>query len=99
MRPAGGVEFGWLATREGMPARRALIPKPKSSQRRALSVPAIRDRVVRAAMKVPLEPTSDADGAPRSRCAVRPLRRYASLDAELTFSIDHRDVMERSAAR
>lgn len=49
-----------------LPARRVLIPKPGSSERRALSIPTVRDRVVQAAVKVVLEPIFDADFLPCS---------------------------------
>ena len=38
------------------PARRVFIPKPGSSERRSLSVPRVRDRVVQAALKTVIEP-------------------------------------------
>ena len=39
-----------------LPARRVFIPKPGSSERRPLSIPAVRDRVVQAAVKLVIEP-------------------------------------------
>lgn len=42
-------------------ARRVFIPKPGSSERRPLSIPTVRDRVVQAAMKIVLEPIFEAD--------------------------------------
>ena len=36
------------------PARRVLIPKPGSADKRPLSIPSVRDRVVAAAMKIVL---------------------------------------------
>jgi RNA-directed DNA polymerase len=42
-------------------ARRVFIPKPGSTERRPLSIPAIRDRVVQAAARVVLEPIFEAD--------------------------------------
>jgi group II intron reverse transcriptase/maturase len=44
-----------------LPARRVFIPKPGSPERRALSVPAVRDRVVQAAAKIVIEPVFEAD--------------------------------------
>ena len=38
------------------PARRVFIPKPGSSERRPLSIPRVRDRVVQAALKTVIEP-------------------------------------------
>ncbi|MFN2504439.1 MAG: hypothetical protein ABR540_09450 [Acidimicrobiales bacterium] len=41
-----------------LPARRVYIPKPGRDELRPLSIPAIRDRVVQAAVKIVLEPAS-----------------------------------------
>jgi RNA-directed DNA polymerase len=49
-----------------LPARRVLIPKPGTDERRALSIPAVRDRVVQAAVKIVLEPIFEADFLPCS---------------------------------
>ena len=49
-----------------LPARRVYIPKPGSNERRPLSIPAVRDRVVQAAVKIVLEPIFEADFAPCS---------------------------------
>jgi RNA-directed DNA polymerase len=43
------------------PARRVFIPKPGRNERRPLSIPAIRDRVVQAAVKIVIEPVFEAD--------------------------------------
>jgi RNA-directed DNA polymerase len=48
-----------------LPARRALIDKPGSAEKRPLSIPAVRDRVVQAAVKTVLEAVFEADCAPR----------------------------------
>jgi RNA-directed DNA polymerase len=42
-------------------ARRVLILKPGRSERRPLSIPAVRDRVVQAALKTVIEPIFEAD--------------------------------------
>ena len=42
-------------------ARRVFIPKPGSVERRPLSIPTVRDRVVQAAFKIVLEPIFEAD--------------------------------------
>jgi len=61
-----------LATelREGrfkpLPARRVYIPKPGQDELRPLSIPAIRDRIVQAAVKIVLEPVFEADMLPCS---------------------------------
>jgi RNA-directed DNA polymerase len=45
-----------------LPARRVYIPKPgQPGERRPLSIPTIRDRVVQAALKIVLEPVFEAD--------------------------------------
>jgi group II intron reverse transcriptase/maturase len=45
-----------------LPARRVFIPKPASpSERRPLSIPSVRDRIVQAAVKIVLEPVFEAD--------------------------------------
>jgi RNA-directed DNA polymerase len=49
-----------------VPARRVFIPKPGSTERRPLSIPAVRDRIVQAALKIVLEPIFEADFLPCS---------------------------------
>ena len=44
-----------------LPARRVLIPKPGSAEQRPLSIPAVRDRIVQAAVKTAIEPIFEAD--------------------------------------
>ena len=44
-----------------LPARRVYIPKPGRGELRPLSIPAIRDRIVKAAVKIVLEPVFEAD--------------------------------------
>jgi RNA-directed DNA polymerase len=44
-----------------LPARRVFIPKPGRDERRPLSIPSVRDRVVQAAVKIVLEPIFEAD--------------------------------------
>ncbi len=47
-----------------LPARRVLIPKPgRAGERRPLSIPTVRDRVVQAALKLVIEPVFEADFA------------------------------------
>jgi retron-type reverse transcriptase len=48
-----------------LPARRVFIPKPGTTEQRPLSIHAVRDRIVQAAMKIVLEPVFEADMAPR----------------------------------
>ena len=49
-----------------LPARRVFIPKPGSTEQRPLSIPAVRDRVVQAALKLVIEPIFEADFLPCS---------------------------------
>ena len=50
-----------------LPARRVFIPKPgQPGERRPLSIPPVRDRVVQAALKIVLEPVFEADFLPCS---------------------------------
>jgi RNA-directed DNA polymerase len=49
-----------------LPARRVWIPKPGSTEQRPLSIPAIRDRIVQAALKTVIEPIFEADFLPCS---------------------------------
>jgi RNA-directed DNA polymerase len=49
-----------------LPARRVLIPKPGTAEKRPLSIPAVRDRIVQAAVKIVLEPVFEADFLPGS---------------------------------
>ena len=50
-----------------LPARRVFIPKPgRPDEQRPLSIPAVRDRVVQAAMKTVIEPIFEADFLPCS---------------------------------
>jgi RNA-directed DNA polymerase len=45
-----------------LPARRVFIPKPgRPGEQRPLSIPAVRDRVVQAAVKIVIEPIFEAD--------------------------------------
>jgi len=48
------------------PARRVWIPKPGSAERRPLSVPTVRDRIVQTAVKIVIEPIFEADMSPHS---------------------------------
>lgn len=49
-----------------LPARRVFIDKRGSAERRPLSIPAVRDRIVQAAVKIVLEPLFEADFSPCS---------------------------------
>jgi RNA-directed DNA polymerase len=53
-------------THRPLPARRVWIPKPGESDKRPLSIPAIRDRIVQAALKTVIEPVFEADFRPAS---------------------------------
>lgn len=50
----------------GLPARRVFIPKPGTKERRPLSIPAVRDRIVQTAAKAVIEPIFEADFQPCS---------------------------------
>lgn len=54
---------GWYRPLAG---RRVWIPKPGTQERRPLSIPAVRDRVVQAALKIVIEPIFEADFLPCS---------------------------------
>ena len=49
-----------------LPARRVWIDKPGSSEQRPLSIPAVGDRIVQAAVKIAIEPIFEADFLPCS---------------------------------
>src|SRR5580658_9355061 len=49
-----------------LPARRVFIPKPGRDELRPLSIPAVRDRIVQAAVKTVIEPIFEADFLPCS---------------------------------
>ena len=49
-----------------LPARRVFIPKPGRQERRPLSIPTVRDRIVQAALKTVIEPIFEADFEPCS---------------------------------
>jgi RNA-directed DNA polymerase len=49
-----------------LPARRVFIPKPGRQEKRPLSIPTVRDRVVQAALKIVIEPVFEADFRPAS---------------------------------
>jgi RNA-directed DNA polymerase len=50
-----------------LPARRVYIPKPGArDEKRPLSIPSVRDRIVQAAVKIVLEPVFEADFLPCS---------------------------------
>lgn len=48
------------------PSRRVWIPKPGRAERRPLSIPTVRDRIVQAALKLVAEPVFEADFLPCS---------------------------------
>jgi len=85
------AELAWLHTqlRDGQyrpqPVRRAWIPKPGSNERRPLGIPAVRDRVVQAALRHVLEPIFETGFAEHSygfrpgRGAKDALRRVDTL--------------------
>ena len=70
------------------PVKRVWIEKPGSRQKRPLGVPAVRDRVVQAALRLVIEPIFEREFSPRSygfrpgRGCKDALRRVAQLLAE-----------------
>jgi RNA-directed DNA polymerase len=66
-----------------LPVRERIIPKPGGSgQVRRLGIPTIADRVVKAALKLVLEPIFEADFAPVSY-GFPPMRRAHDAVAEI----------------
>jgi len=61
-----------------LPARRVLIPKPGRKEVRPLSIPAVRDRVVQAAIEIVVEPIFEAD---MLECSFGFRRRRSAHDA------------------
>ena len=79
-----------------LPARQRLIPKA-SGKVRALGIPAIRDRVVQASLKLVLEPVLEADFQPvsygfrpnrRAQDAIEEIRLYAHSGYEWVYEGD-----------
>lgn len=67
-----------------LPVRERMIPKPGTSKKRRLGIPAVRDRVVQAAAKLVLEPIFEADFLPCSY-GFRPNRRAHDAVAEVHY--------------
>jgi RNA-directed DNA polymerase len=65
-----------------IPVRERMIPKPGTTKRRRLGIPALRDRVVQGALKLVLEPVFEADFLPCSY-GFRPKRRAHDAVAEV----------------
>ncbi len=70
-----------------LPVRERMIPKSDGRLRR-LGIPAVRDRVVQAALKLVLEPIFEADFRPCSH-GFRPGRRAQDAIAEIHFFSSH----------
>lgn len=77
------------------PARRVWIPKPGSTEKRPLGIPAVRDRTVEAAMKHVLEPIFERDFAehsygfrPGRGCPQAVQRVEELLSQERTWCVD-----------
>ena len=71
------------------PVRERLIPKPGTTKKRRLGIPAAADRVVQAALKLVLEPIFEADFAQASY-GFRPKRRAQDAIAEIHhFTTQH----------
>jgi RNA-directed DNA polymerase len=70
------------------PVRRVMIPKPGTSEKRPLGIPAVRDRIVQAALRMVLEPIFERDFARESfgfrpgRSCHQALERVEQLLAE-----------------
>ena len=71
-----------------LPVRERMIPKPGGRKRRRLGIPTVRDRVVRAALKLVLEPLFEADFQPCSY-GFRPGRRAHDALAEIHLLASH----------
>ena len=80
-----------------LPVRERMIPKPGTSKKRRLGIPAVRDRVVQAALKLVLEPIFEADFLPCSygfrpnRCthdAVAEVRYFASRPRDYEWVVE-----------
>jgi retron-type reverse transcriptase len=81
-----------------LPARRVLIPKPGTVEQRPLSIPAVRDRIVQAALKIVLEPIFEADFLPCS-FGFRPKRSaHDALQVLIDVSWGRRWVVETDIA-
>jgi RNA-directed DNA polymerase len=65
-----------------IPVRERMIPKPGTTKRRRLGIPALQDRVVQGALKLVLEPIFEADFLPCSY-GFRPNRRAHDDVAEV----------------
>jgi RNA-directed DNA polymerase len=65
-----------------LPVRERMIPKPGTTKRRRLGIPATRDRVVQASLLLVLEPIFEADFRPCSY-GFRPRRRAHDAIAEI----------------
>jgi RNA-directed DNA polymerase len=61
-----------------LPSRRVFIPKPGSQERRPLSIPTVRDRIVQTALKTVIEPLFEADFEP---CSFGFRRKRSAHDA------------------
>jgi RNA-directed DNA polymerase len=92
-----------------VPVRERMIPKPGTTKRRRLGIPALRDRVVQGALKLVLEPIFEADFFPcsygfrpnrRAHDAVAEVRHFASCSYEWIVEGDIKacfDEISRSA--
>jgi RNA-directed DNA polymerase len=70
-----------------LPVRRVYIPKPgKPGQRRGLGIPAVRDRIVQAAVKLVIEPILEADFR-ESSYGFRPKRGAQDAISEIQVQI------------
>lgn len=68
--------------------RRTYIPKPGKAEKRPLGIPAVRDRVVQAAVKIVIEPIFEADFQPCSY-GFRPQRTAQQAIAEVAKYVNY----------
>jgi RNA-directed DNA polymerase len=71
-----------------LPVRERMIPKPGTRKRRRLGIPAVRDRVVQASLKLVIEPIFEADFLPCSY-GFRPKRRAHDAVTEVHHFAKH----------
>jgi retron-type reverse transcriptase len=66
-----------------LPARRVLIPKPGTAEKRPLSIPSVRDRIVQAALKIVLEQGANPIGVQTGRSVINGCARRERINHAL----------------